>query len=295
MLLIQGAIILLFVIFFDYARIDQLTPTNIENNGNPAKIDYSYTHYTGIAFMVFVGFGFLTSYMRKFGYSSTAQSYFLAALSLEWAILLNGLYWYIYNDQVIKIWMTIPRLIDGLYASTAVLISFGAVYGRLNFAQLTLMCLFEIIAYGFNYLVARYYLFVVDTGMSMIVHVFGAFFGIAVSWTIDTPVIRTALHAKNYKQEERLERYNSSQFSIIGMVFLWVFWPSFNAAMAPNGTQFQAAINTVLSLCASAGSTWFYSVMFRKIAQEVGSERGKYLNRLDVFRNSSISGTVLFV
>ena len=39
--------------------------------------------------------------------------------------------------------------------------------------------------------------------------------------------------------------YNSDLFSMVGTVFLWVFWPSFNAGAAAEGdAQMRAIINT---------------------------------------------------
>jgi ammonium transporter Rh len=45
--------------------------------------------------------------------------------------------------------------------------------------------------------------------------------------------------------------YHSDVFSIVGTLFLWIFWPSFNGALAGDAQQ-RAVINTVLSLVGSA-------------------------------------------
>merc|ERR1719376_1741277 len=43
----------------------------------------------------------------------------------------------------------------------------------------------------------------------------------------------------------------SDMFSLVGTVFLWMFWPSFNAAAAaPGAPQHRAILNTYFSLCA---------------------------------------------
>merc|ERR1719482_1925812 len=44
--------------------------------------------------------------------------------------------------------------------------------------------------------------------------------------------------------------YKSDMFSMLGTIFLWMFWPSFNGALAPDDQQFRVVINTVLSLSA---------------------------------------------
>lgn len=45
-----------------------------------------------------------------------------------------------------------------------------------------------------------------------------------------------------------------------GAIFLWVFWPSFNAAIAtPEDARHRAIINTYLSLCACTLVTFMIS------------------------------------
>lgn len=48
-------------------------------------------------------------------------------------------------------------------------------------------------------------------------------------------------------------------FICAGTVFLWMFWPSFNGAMAEGDDQHRAVLNTVLSLAASCVFTFAVS------------------------------------
>lgn len=57
--------------------------------------------------------------------------------------------------------------------------------------------------------------------------------------------------------------YTSDIFAMIGTIFLWIFWPSFNSALLDDVTQqHRAILNTYLSLAAAAGNftTFIYSV-----------------------------------
>uniref|UniRef100_A0A914R3U8 Ammonium transporter AmtB-like domain-containing protein n=1 Tax=Parascaris equorum TaxID=6256 RepID=A0A914R3U8_PAREQ len=63
-----------------------------------------------------------------------------------------------------------------------------------------------------------------DIGGSMVVHAFGAYFGLALSFVI--------YKKKMLRHENEGSNYNSDIFSMIGALFLWIFWPSFNAAVA---------------------------------------------------------------
>lgn len=45
--------------------------------------------------------------------------------------------------------------------------------------------------------------------------------------------------------------YNTQLIAMVGTIFLWVYWPSFNGAMAIGAARQRALINTVLSISAS--------------------------------------------
>lgn len=48
--------------------------------------------------------------------------------------------------------------------------------------------------------------------------------------------------------------YTSDVFAMVGTIFLWVFWPSFNSALLDDITQqHRAILNTYLSLAAATG------------------------------------------
>lgn len=92
----------------------------------------------------------------------------------------------------------------------------------------------------------------------MVVHMFGAFFGIAVSVTM----------SKNWMGKQELSRncsvYNSDTFAMIGTVFLWMFWPSFNVCLAADDeARHMGIVNTVLALCGSCVVAFLASNFFR--------------------------------
>ena len=39
--------------------------------------------------MIFVGFGFLMTFLKKYGYSAVGYNFLLATLSLQWTILVQ--------------------------------------------------------------------------------------------------------------------------------------------------------------------------------------------------------------
>jgi len=92
----------------------------------------------------------------------------------------------------------------------------------------------------------------------MYVHTFGAYFGLACS-----------IFITKKKEVEDIKKlngasYNSDVTAMIGTIFLWMFWPSFNGALATGNSQHRVVINTVLSLTASAMFAFATSKLFRK-------------------------------
>jgi len=98
----------------------------------------------------------------------------------------------------------------------------------------------------------------------MTIHMFGAFFGLAASVFVSRNYGNHLNKNNGLYPDELSSSYISDVFSLIGTLFLWVLFPSFNAALALNGTQYRVVINTVLSLCASTISTFLLSRTFHR-------------------------------
>merc|ERR1711981_1405043 len=56
--------------------------------------------------------------------------------------------------------------------------------------------------------------------------------------------------------------YNSELCAMIGTLFLWMFWPSFNGALAEGNSQHRVIVNTVLALTSSCMGAFITSAMF---------------------------------
>ncbi len=96
-----------------------------------------------------------------------------------------------------------------------------------------------------------------DIGGSMVIHAFGAYFGLACAWV---------LGSKNAEKHAATASSNASsdQFAMIGTLFLWLFWPSFNAGVSTGSRQERAVINTLLSISTSAFLVFAISPLLRK-------------------------------
>lgn len=83
----------------------------------------------------------------------------------------------------------------------------------------------------------------------------GAYFGLAVAFVLFHSNINSALEKS---------RYTSDLFSIIGTMFLFCFWPSFNAGTASGIERLHAVTNTYVSICASVIGAFLMSTIVRK-------------------------------
>ena len=72
-------------------------------------------------------------------------------------------------------------LVGSDFAAAAVLITMGAVLGRASPFQLIIIAFFELMFYSANEALNIHILQAADVGGSMLIHTFGAYFGLAVS------------------------------------------------------------------------------------------------------------------
>jgi ammonium transporter Rh len=76
--------------------------------------------------------------------------------------------------------------------------------------------------------------------------------------------------------------YTSDIFAMVGSVFLWIFWPSFNSALVDGPEQERAILHTYLSLAACTVTSIIVSALVSKD------------NKLDMvhIQNSTLAGGV---
>uniref|UniRef100_A0A8C3WDW6 Ammonium transporter Rh type B n=1 Tax=Catagonus wagneri TaxID=51154 RepID=A0A8C3WDW6_9CETA len=252
-LVLQGATAILFAVF---VRYNHETDAALWPWGNHSNADnefyFRYPSFQDVHTMIFVGFGFLMAFLQRYGFSSVAFTFLLAAFALQWSTLVQG-FLHTFHSGHIHIGM--ESMINADFCAGAVLISFGAILGKTGPAQLLLMALLEVVLFGLNEFVLLSLLGVKDAGGSMTIHTFGAYFGLVLSRVIYRPQLEKSKH-------RRSSVYHSDLFAMIGTIFLWIFWPSFNSALTPLGDgQHRTALNTYYSLSASTLSTFALSAL----------------------------------
>ncbi|NXI16261.1 RHAG protein, partial [Irena cyanogastra] len=253
-LLLEVIVIVLYGIFVDY---DTNSATNL------------YPHFQDVHVMIFVGFGFLMTFLKKYGFSSVGFNMLIAAFGLQWGILMQG-FWHMEGG---KIPVNIESMINADFSTATALISFGALLGKTSPIQMLILTLLEITIFACNeHLVTKVFQ-ATDVGASMTIHAFGAYFGLAAAFVLYRPGLTN-------KHENDESTYHSDLFAMIGTLFLWLFWPSFNSAIAE--AQVTAIINTYYSLAACTIVTFALSSLVDK--------RGKL--SMVLIQNATLAGGV---
>jgi len=207
-----------------------------------------YAMFMDVHSMMFVGFGFLMTFLKRYGYSSISFNFLVAAFVLEWALLVRGFI----DSGKDGFAISVSNLLVADFCAASVLISLGAVLGKTSLTQLIIMATFEVVLQNINEYIGLHIFKAVDVGESIYVHVFGAYFGLAVA---------KMLHNKDIESNKESSHYHSDLFSMIGTLFLWLYWPSFNSAVAVGLGQNRAIVNTLLSIVASTMTTFIISLL----------------------------------
>jgi ammonium transporter Rh len=187
----QIAFMILFGLFTDYSP---------EVKGHGPVPDYELTRlypwFQDTHVMIVVGFGFLMTFLKRYGWSSLGFNFLFTGFCIQWAILVAGFFHHLAHaghdnattgeaGKMISIDM--HMMLEADFTTGAILISFGAVLGVASPVQLLLMILFEVVFYNINAYICINFLDISDMGGSMIVHAFGCYFGLAVARCLYKP------------------------------------------------------------------------------------------------------------
>ncbi|XP_028594644.2 RH-like protein isoform X1 [Podarcis muralis] len=235
---LEAAFILIFFFFFSYDH-------------QSVQEDLAlYPAFQDVNVIVVLGFAFLLAFLRRYGFSSAGFSLFLAALGVQWALIVNGFIFH-FSDGQVKI--NLQSILAAIMSITAVLISAGAILGKANLMQLICMAMVEVAVFAGNRWIIVDVLGIKSHISLMHVHLFGAFFGSTVSWFL----YNSSLHPKVEKERSKPA---SDVFAMLGTLFLWTFWPSFNSVLVQKEEEKQAAIyNTYFAMATSAVAAFAFS------------------------------------
>jgi ammonium transporter Rh len=171
-------------------------------------------------------------------------------------VIFNQAFWKgLFTGEFHYVSLNVTKLIQADFSAGAVLITFGALIGKVSAFQMCLVAIFEPIFYNFNEHIGLF-LEISDMGGSIVIHAFGAFFGLAATKFL-TPSL-------SLSSADNSAVYHSDMFAMIGTIFLWIFWPSFNGALAIEDSFVRAIVNTVIALTGSCVCAFVFSYILRE-------------------------------
>lgn len=269
----QGVIIALYATFVTYDDNANAKLQNNETNPMDNSVYRDYPFFADVQVMIFIGFGCLLAFFRYYGFSGMVFNFLTATFSIQWAIVIQGFFQFYSNG---KIHLGVVNLVYAEFACAVVLISFGAVIGKTSPIQLLVMALLEIPIFSVTEWAVLKYIRINDAGGSILIHLFACYFGLGVTFVLYRPNL-------NQGHSKEITGYHSDILSVMGTLFLWVFWPSFNSALTIKGDdQHRAILHTFLGLCSSTITAFALSAVFNK--------RGK-LTMADI-QNVTLAGGV---
>ena len=214
-----------------------------------------YERAIHIMAMLILGFGFLMVFVKKYGRSALTATFLLVSISIPVYFLISSF------NSTGDTKELIEKFILAEFAAASLLISAGAVLGRLKMPQYLILGILFVVAYMINEWIVINGATVLlpagsfaDTGGSIVIHAFGAIFGLSAAY------FNTTIGERDLLIESDA---TSDRYSMLGSMVLWVFWPSFCSALVPSELIPATIINVVLALCGSTLAAYLISVLKR--------------------------------
>ena len=117
----------------------------------------------------------------------------ITTLVTQWSVIVEGIFLVLSDTDAHEFPMSISflELIDGNFAAATVLISFGALIGKVGPTQVLTLSLVEVVVYAANKRFLMMELIeIADIGGTVVIHCFGAYFGLATAWVLGAPFFR---------------------------------------------------------------------------------------------------------
>lgn len=237
----------------------------------------AYPMYMDAAAMCVMGFGFLYVFGRYYSLGGVGFNFFICGFCFLWVHVVKSFVASMFEEGFVKTQINMDSMVAACYVTASVLISFGAIYGFISPSQLLLLCIVEPFIMSINEHIVLEIMHVKDAGGSIVVHAFGAFFGIAVS-------IGMGIRPRRLEEDVQDAGYISNLAAMIGTIVLWMFWPSFNGALFYDDVTIQGRVvmNTYLAICASCVTAFATSTL---------SHRGR-MEMLEI-QNATLAGGVI--
>lgn len=236
-----------------YGSVYNLHAQEIEQSGISSILQVQqYVRAIHIMAMLLIGFGFLMVFIKKYGRSALTATFLLVSISIPMYLAIKSIGIFENRNEI-------EQFILAEFGAASLLIACGALLGRIKMYQYLILGMLFIPFYILNELIVvnDYFHFigkVADTGGSIVIHSFGALFGISAAVFLTT---------EEHMETPILSDATTDKYSLLGSMVLWVFWPSFCAALVPVEAIPATVVNVFIALCGSTIATYITSTTIR--------------------------------
>jgi len=198
------------------------------------------------------------TYLKAQGQTALSFNWIISIWCIQWGILSQAFFQQVFaGGSLTKIAISLDSLVWGLFGAATAMISYGALLGKCTIQQLLWLTFWEMGFWGLNVAICTQWLQATDMGGSIIIHAFGCYFGLAASYHFSPH------RAAGEQAHNNSSNHNSEIIALVGSIFLWMFWPSFNGALAAGGAQQNRVFcNTNLSIAAGCIGAAFTARLF---------------------------------
>lgn len=109
---IQVATVILYGIFVEYSDVVDAKVTDLAADTSFYNI---YPMFQDVHVMIFVGFGFLMTFLRKYSYGAVGFTFLIGAVCLQWGILSVNFWIKVISGNMTQISLTIAEFVMQLF------------------------------------------------------------------------------------------------------------------------------------------------------------------------------------
>ena len=219
--------------------------------------------FKDINIMVFVGFGMFHTLLKRYSWTSISINMMAIAFSFQIGLFTNLLWANSFREKWQKGVLNFESFIKSIFNSCTTLVSLGCVLGKLSSTQYIIMIIIETIMSSLNFQLCDVKLETIDVGGALYIHTFGTIFGLAIYMVLFCKKkMKSKIIDFNYFNNSN---YFSNITSMIGILFLWFYFPSFNSGLVlSDNARYRSCINTYFSLFGSTVASFMTSALFNQ-------------------------------
>jgi ammonium transporter Rh len=219
-----------------------------------------------VSVMIYVGFGFLMCFLARYHLASVSFNFVVAALSMQWSLLVAGFMEHAIGNEgkhYPPLIVNVKKITDATFYAASVLIAFGALLGKTTPVQLLWLAVILIVGLAINFQIIVIRLGIVDVGGSYALHLFGAIVGVTTSWMFGKMNANASPAAIKAAKPDASANRVTDTIAMVGTLFLYIMWPSFNGGLVEGSQYNRAFINTHLALAACCVTAFATSGLLR--------------------------------